>query len=96
MTTNLTATAARTTRRSVRSAALHRRALAAGLIAGVSSVGLAVTTAGTASAAPVTTVDAGARVPVAAPAVVTSPAALPVEPTGTGAGRGTYVVTVSL
>ncbi|WP_432530071.1 hypothetical protein [Kineococcus auxinigenes] len=86
MTTNRTAS--RSPRRS--STALHRRMLAAGLIAGASSVGLAVATAGTASAAPpIATVESGLRTPVAVPAVATSPAALPVELTGTGAHRGT-------
>ncbi|WP_432484047.1 hypothetical protein [Kineococcus esterisolvens] len=93
MTTNRTAT-----RKSSRSSAsLHRRMLAAGLIAGVSSVGLTVATASTASAAaPVSTVESGLRTPVTVPVAAASPAALPAQPGGAGAQRGTYVVTVSL
>lgn len=65
-----------------------RRMLAAGLVAGVGSVGLATA----AQAAPVT-VDAGHRAPVAVSEV--SPAALPAS-LGVESTRRTSVVTVTL
>ncbi|MFD0481093.1 hypothetical protein ACFQ46_00685 [Kineococcus sp. GCM10028916] len=67
---------------------LPRRLLAAGLVTGVGSLGLA----GAAQAEP-TTVDAGHRAPVHVSEV--SPAALPAS-LGTGTTRRTSWVTVSL
>ncbi|GAA0289497.1 hypothetical protein [Kineococcus aurantiacus] len=72
---------------------LHRRLLAAGLLAGVTTVGL------TTGARAATTVDTGDRRTVGTTAV--SPAALPVTPgsaptAAVGAERRTRTVTVTL